>query len=131
MTNLILLDAPRDTVRGLPPDLWKLRWRLLTTTGLTITSSWTPETRYPSMSETFGEFKDHVAEVFVDAVHRYEGTRATLLRCPGHVFKGITYKGMGSASGRAATIGIEIEDHEGNRYLVLRNGKIHVEERKG
>lgn len=129
---LIELNARRNDRLSKPPtNLWKLRWRIITTGGLTINSAWTPETAYPSIKETLREFGGRIATLAIDGVHLYDGTSLTFLRCPGDALASLSFKGMASvASGRSLTAGIEVEDLEGTRYLVLRDGTVYVEEKE-
>lgn len=132
MGTLVDLNARICSLQKLPVNLWSLRWRIITRTGMHITSAWLPETEYPSIKKTLHEFAGHVEALFIDGRHNFEKQSATFLRCPGDALASLSYKMLHSAlSGRQAIIGIEVEDVEGTRYLVLRDGNVHIEERKG
>lgn len=129
--KVIQLNAPTKELRAVPLDLWKLRWRIQSVDGVTLASSWLPETRYPSLSETLKEFADRIGKVYIDGIHRHTGEKQTLLTCSGWGFVGLSYKAfMLATSGRTVVGGLEVETVEGTRYLVLRDGTVHVEERK-
>lgn len=126
--KVIELLAKRATLISQPVNLWALRWRLVTDDGMSIQSAWTPETRYPLISETLAEFEGRVAYLAIDGRNIFDGTSFTMLRCPGDQVVGISFKVFGSfASGREFIGGIEVETVLGERYLVLRDGTIHVE----
>lgn len=131
MGSVIELKAKPSRLDKVPVALWSLRWRIVTDSGLQITSAFLPETKYPSIESTLREFAGRIESVFIDGRHMYEKQASTFLRCPGDVFASLSYKALHNAiSGRQATIGIEVEDVEGTRYLVLRDGTVYVEERK-
>ena len=114
-----------------PRALFRLRWRIKTAGVLDVVSAWTPQTRYPLIGETFAEHEGRITSVAIDAERVGTRDRKQLLSCPGARFKKLSYKGMLSLSvGRTMTIGIEVEDVDGNRFLVLRDGTVHVEEAK-
>lgn len=128
-TGRIEIVAPERTLRGVPANLWALRWRLKTTGNLVVVSSWLPETRYPCLAETLAEFAGRIEAVAIDGKSLYEDTKTTFLTCPGDSFQALSYKAFGSfAAGRDVVGGIELAAVSGDRYLVLRDGTVHVEE---
>ncbi len=132
MGQLIKLNADRSKLHALPAPIWALRWRIQTCSGLVINSSWLPETRYPSIQKTMFEFAGQIDMLYIDGKHLHEkNVTQTFVECPGWALASLTYKAMVSAvSGRNSVVGIEVQDIDGQIYLVGRDGTIHTEERK-
>lgn len=130
MGKLIELHVKQSEMLRLPAHLWALRWRIITETGLVITSSWTPETRYPSIRETVREFGGRIEKVIIEGKNLATREVTPFLSCPGDEFGLLSFKAMGiTGQPGVAVIGIEVEDVDGIKYLVLRDGTVFVEER--
>lgn len=130
MGKVIALNAPRMVDFDRPPDLvWKLRWRIITGSGLVIAAAWTPETRYPSLSLTLEEFAHTIGSVHVDGINLTTGDKMTFLSCPGDHFAALSYKGHHKfGSSHTIVSGIELRDRDNTTYLVLRDGTVYTEE---
>lgn len=132
MGKLIELSIKRTKMEKLPIEpIWSLRWRIIAENGIQVTSSWLPETRYPSIRETLQEFGGNIRGLFIDGKHGASGEITNFLRCPGAEVASLTFKAMGISGSRGPSpvIGIEVEDVDGVKYLVLRDGTVFVEER--
>lgn len=114
---------------GVPRNTYRLRWRIMSRGGFTLAlSSWTPETRYPSVDRTFAELADRIGSVCIEATPFDGGDTLLAFRIDGKLFRKLTYKGgMLASIGRTFVVGIEVEDTDGSRYLVQRDGTIHIE----
>lgn len=127
-SNVIQLNAPSTSLAAPPANVFALRWRISTKSGVSVHSNWTPEVRYPSISETLQEFDGQIQSIFIDGTRLDREEKVTFLRCPGSAFQAISYKMMHSAAaGRTIVAGIEVEDVNGQKYLVLRDGTVFVE----
>lgn len=129
--KVIEFGAPRrQLTEPQPENVWQLRWRVMCKDGVSAQSAWTPEMRYPSITAVLEEFEGRVAWLAIDGRSVKTGEPATFLRVPGHLLDTLSYKMFGAfnAGERDVVGGIEVESVTGERYLVLRNGTIHVEE---
>jgi hypothetical protein len=132
MGAVIELNAAKARLASMPANIWALRWRIKTITGVEIVSAWTPETRYPSIQGTFLEFGGQIESLYIDGLNYFGQQVTTFARFPGYSLASISYKAMGFVRrGRTNIVGIEVEDIEGLRYLILRDGTIYSEERAG
>lgn len=124
------INVPEARLSQLPANLWRLRWAIETKDGDLVRSSWTPETRYPSMRKILAEFHGRVLQISIEAQHLFEPKRGreVFARFSGDYVAGLSYKVMVSATtGRQCVVGIEVEDLEGTRHLILRDGTCYSE----
>lgn len=128
--DVIELGVPRQRCLNVPENIWALRWRIRATSGIFVSSAWTPEMRYPSITAILEEFEGRIDWLAIDGKNLYDGQTATFIRLPGHLLESLSYKMFGAfhAMGRDIVGGIDVELVTGERYLMLRNGTAHVEE---
>lgn len=127
----IELAAPQREPKGPPAELWRLRWRLVTPSGLEIVSAWTPETRYPSITETMAEFRGRIVRLDIEGEAIADRKQARFFSSAGDLVASLSYKAWGSlAGGRQVLGGIEVEDITGRAVLILRDGTSYVEDKK-
>ena len=124
--ELVRINAAQRPIKSAPVHIFKLRWRITTKNGLTISSSWTPETRYPSFTETMKELEGKIDRVHIDGINIYDKSSITFISCNGSGFKTLSYKSGFIRGQLPEVIGIEVEDVEGGHYLVLRDGNVNV-----
>ncbi len=123
--KVVQFNAPSSEIVGLPKNLMRLRWRITSTSGVSVSSAWIPETRFPSLSKTIEEFKGKIGSFYVDAEEVNTARKYTLFRIEGAAFKKAEYKGMGSLNlGYSIVAGFEIVDNDGTTYLILRDGTV-------
>lgn len=132
MGDLINIFAEKRTLKAIPENVWRLRWKMQTVNGVIITSSWTPEVRYPSIRKVMHEFAGQIDLVSIEGrLNNGVGKSRTFLEVPGYMVANLSYKAMLSTNdGVTTVVGIEVLDIDSQAYLVLRDGTLFTEERK-